>query len=60
MIFRIYHETIGGHTHCALFAGKHDWALGKCGEFCMRNEEFEAFRAQALFINFQARRAPGS
>lgn len=44
MIFRIYYETAGDHTHMRMFAGKRDGALGKCGDLCMRNEEFEDFR----------------
>lgn len=44
MIFRIYHETLGGHVHMRVFAGKHDGALGKCGDLTMRSEEFEEFR----------------
>lgn len=32
MIFRIYHETLGGHVHMRIFAGKRDGALGKCGD----------------------------
>ena len=42
MIFRVYHETKGGHVHIRLFAGKRDGALGKCGDLCMRVEEFSA------------------
>lgn len=44
MIFRCYHETLGGHVHCRLFAGKSEGALGMCGKFVMRVEEFEVFR----------------
>ena len=43
MIFRIYHETLGGHVHMRVFAGKSEGALGKCGDLCMRVGEFEAF-----------------
>jgi hypothetical protein len=43
MIFRIYHETLGGHVHMRVFAGKSEGALGKCGDLCMRVEEFEEF-----------------
>ena len=43
MIFRLYHETKGGHVHCRLFAGPHEGALGKCGDLTMRAEEFEQF-----------------
>lgn len=44
MIFRIYHETLGGHVHMRVFAGKSEGALGKCGDLTMRVEEFEVFR----------------
>lgn len=44
MIFRIYHEKRGGHVHMAVFAGKTSGALGKCGDLCMREEEFVEFR----------------
>jgi hypothetical protein len=53
MIFRIYHETAGGHVHCRLFSGSHDGALGKCGDFCMRVDEFDAFRSAATFAQFR-------
>jgi hypothetical protein len=43
MIFRIYHETLGGHVHMRMFAGTHDGALGKCGDLTMRTEEFWDF-----------------
>ena len=43
MIFRLYHETKGGHVHCRFFSGPHEGALGKCGELVMRVEEFEQF-----------------
>jgi hypothetical protein len=52
MIFRIYHETAGGHVHCRVFAGRHDGALGKCGDLCMRVEEFEVFKSGATFVQF--------
>lgn len=45
MIFRIYHETLGGHVHMRLFAGKRNGALGKCGDLTMRVEEFTAFQS---------------
>lgn len=53
MIFRLYHETLGGHVHCRLFSGKHDGALGKCGEIVMRVDEFAIFREAAGFIQFR-------
>lgn len=53
MIFRIYHIRKGGHTHCRLFAGVRDGALGKCGDLTFRNEEFEAFREMHPNIQFR-------
>ena len=53
MIFRIWHETLGGHVHMRLFAGKHEGALGKCGDLTMTVEEFDIFR-QGHHIDFQA------
>jgi hypothetical protein len=54
MLFRFYYETAGGHTHLRVFAGRHVGALGKCGDLCMRNEEFEEFRAitQHSYVEF--------
>jgi hypothetical protein len=59
MIFRAYFERVGGHTHIRLFAGSHEGALGKCGNLCMRNAEFEIFKAASLPIQWrpEARRA---
>jgi hypothetical protein len=52
MIFRIYHETLGGHVHMRVFAGKAEGALGKCGDLTMRVDEFEVFRNCSL-IDFR-------
>jgi hypothetical protein len=52
VIFRIYHETQGGHVHLRVFSGIRDGALGKCGNLCMRVEEFAAFKEAANFIQF--------
>src|SRR5262245_9072535 len=52
MIFRLYHETAGGHVHCRLFAGRHEGALGKCGTFVMRIEEFESFVDACPMIDY--------
>ena len=53
MIFRIHHETQGGHVHCRFFAGSHDGALGKCGDLTMKVEEFALFQRSATFIQFR-------
>lgn len=54
MIFRCYHETLGGHVHLRLFAGKQDGALGKCGDLTMRVDEFECFRRATPGFEFRA------
>ena len=59
MIFRLYHETRGGHVHCRRFAGKHDGALGKCGNLTMKVDEFEAFVRRFAFIELRHERTPG-
>lgn len=43
MIFRCYHEQRGAHVHFSIFAGPQEGALGKCGDMCMRAEEFSDF-----------------
>jgi hypothetical protein len=48
MIFRFYHETLGGHVHIRLFAGKKEGALGKCGDLTMRVEEFKEFKEELI------------
>lgn len=60
MIFRIYHETKGGHVHCRFFAGKHEGALGKCGEFTMRIEEFASLVAACPMIDYAPRIPKGN
>ena len=41
MIFKIRHEKLGGHIHCALFGAKApDMTYAKCGDFVVREEEF--------------------
>ena len=51
MIFRLYHDTRGGHVHCRLFSGRNDGALGKCGDFVMRVEEFALFIRRAALAS---------
>jgi hypothetical protein len=53
MIFRLYHETRGGHVHCRLFAGQHEGALGKCGDLVFRSEEFATFVKRFAFIELR-------
>ena len=45
--FRIRYTERGGHTHMAVFAGRHSLVThGKCGDLCMTNEEFAEFKAK--------------
>lgn len=58
MIFRIYHDKRGGHVHMRLFAGKKEGALGKCGDLCMREDEFVEFVKRIAFIDLRAESDP--
>lgn len=44
MIFKFTADTAGAHVHVQLRAGKNEFSLGLCGEFCMREEEWRSFR----------------
>jgi hypothetical protein len=52
MIFRVRYALAGAHVHCRLFSGQAEGALGKCGDFVMRLEEFRAFMAMKRWIHF--------
>ena len=60
MIFRLYHETKGGHVHCRLFAGPHEGALGKCGDFVMRIKEFASLVDACPMIDYSPRVPKGN
>lgn len=45
-LFRLKYEVLGGHTHVRVFAGKGSLSLGKCGDLCFRNEEWEDFKKE--------------
>jgi hypothetical protein len=47
MLFRFRFKVLGGHTHITLFAGTGSLSLGLCGGLVMRNEEWDAFVAEA-------------
>jgi len=42
--FRFRFLEQGIHTHIRLFAGKTGGTLAKCGDFVMRNNEWETFK----------------
>ena len=46
MEFKFYYDVLGGHTHVQVFAGEK--SLGKCGDLCFRNEEWEVFMEELL------------
>lgn len=61
MIFKIRYEELGGHTHCRLFAAKQPnmtWAC--CGDFIVRNEEFDDLRLAMSGVSFVEKRAEGA
>lgn len=43
-LIRLYHKTLGGHTHIRVFAGKGTGSFGNCGTLVMTNEEWETFK----------------
>ena len=46
MFIRYRYNIGGGHTHIRMFMGQApNMTLAKCGDLCMRNEEFEWFRS---------------
>lgn len=42
-----YFEILGGHTHVRVFMNG-----GKCGDLCLRNEEFKQVRENCPWITF--------
>ena len=41
MIWKVTHQTAGGHVHCSLFsAPRPETTFAKCGDFCVRIDEF--------------------
>lgn len=54
--FRFRYEVAGGHTHVRVFAGDSvsvSATLGKCGDLCFRNEEWEQFMKQFKHSNVE-------
>ncbi len=53
MIFRVWYKVLGGHTHCMLFAASRaDTTFAKCGEFTVRNSEFDQLRIAMRGVEF--------
>jgi len=54
MVFKIKHEKHGIHIHCRLFAAKaSNMTYAGCGEFCVREEEFEDLQRVMSGIFFE-------
>ncbi len=54
MVFKIKHEKRGGHIHCRLFAAKApNMTYAGCGDFCVREEEFEDLQHVMSGIAFE-------
>lgn len=45
VLYRFYYHKAGGHVHVRVFAGKGTFSLGKCGDLCFRDYEWDHFRA---------------
>jgi hypothetical protein len=52
-LFRFRYRLVGIHVRIAVWAGKGNSSLGKCGDLVMRPEEWQDFLAEL------ARRPPG-
>ena len=50
---RVWYEVLGGHTHISIFSGKRGCTLGKCGDICMTNDEFTAWRENTIAMEFK-------
>lgn len=54
MVFLIKHVKRGGHIHCALFAAKQtNQTFAKCGDFTIREEEFDSMRGAMSGVSFR-------
>ena len=54
MVFKIKYNVAGGHTHCSLFAAKEEnQTFAKCGDFTVRNEEFEPLKFAMSGVYFE-------
>jgi len=56
MLFRIRYKTLGEHTHCRMFAGPNENALGLTGTVIFRNEEFAQF--ESMLVNAAGEYSP--
>jgi hypothetical protein len=55
---KIVWERLGGHTHMAVFSGLAGKQVGKAGDLCMTNEEFEAWKNATAQLEFVERTPP--
>jgi hypothetical protein len=54
-LMRVYYSVRGGHVHVRIFVGKayEGATLGKAGNLCLTNEEFQAWKAGSLNLQFK-------
>ncbi len=53
-VFKVRYETLGGHTHCRLFAAADDKATwASCGDFTVRNDELESLKYVMAGVTFE-------
>jgi hypothetical protein len=52
---KVVYEKLDGHTHMAIFSGPVDGQLGKAGDLCMTNEEFEEWENGSIKLAFVER-----
>jgi hypothetical protein len=49
---RVYWQLRGAHVHCDVFMGNQGRTLGRCGDLCMTEEEFEAWKNAAIVTDW--------
>jgi hypothetical protein len=57
MIWKVTHQTAGGHVHCSLFsAPRAGSTFAKYGDFCVRVDEFDQLRIAMRGVTFEERK----
>lgn len=52
MIWRIRYRRYGGHIHCRLFAKARNQTFAGCGNFTVREEEFDSLQHTMPGVEF--------
>jgi hypothetical protein len=57
MIWKVTHQTAGGHVHCSLFNAVREGAtFRKCGDFCVGVEDFPDMKRVMSTVVFEERK----